>query len=188
MSKSWGQGLRVLLGAALCALFVFSAWGTEVATPPKVATANSFGGTLFFNGGERAQMDRTRTRSEIDVQFEEAAHTKRTTPSIINGFVKRSDNVTMVWVDEEIQQSIDRATAAQLEPTFVGAPLRFGRASQLEIDGRASSRAQKKSADSRVSNPRENIRKKRQHPNIFPGKHGNARHITGGKKVRAFAE
>ena len=67
-------------------------------------------------------MDATRKRgglSEIDFQGVEIP------PSVLNGFVKRSDGNTAVWVDGNLRWNAQSASTSGLQPTDVGGPAAY---------------------------------------------------------------
>jgi hypothetical protein len=137
MSNRWELGLRVLLATASCTLlFCDAAAEVERTFPAKGAAPTPLGGTLFFARGEREQMDRAR-KGGVPAPSPEDLSTVRKS-SAINGFVKRSDGVTSVWVDEQVRHNVDPTIAEQLEPMSVGAPPKFNRASQPKDAERAS--------------------------------------------------
>ena len=89
--------------------------------PPRKITdiAEPLSGTLFFNREQRERMDRARQRGEVVVE-EDVVIAVRNQPSIINGFVKRSDGKNVVWVDGEIQRNISKELSDEIVPMSVG--------------------------------------------------------------------
>ena len=73
-------------------------------------------GTLFFSQQQRNSMDRVRKHGEISVDgvSEEPA------PSVLNGFVKRSDGKTMIWIDGDARYGVEGETTRRLQPSDVG--------------------------------------------------------------------
>lgn len=79
-------------------------------------------GTLFFDPIQRARMDRMRKHpvalsggdGEGDGVF------PAPTSSVVNGFVKRSDGQSVVWVDGEPRYNVQSANLIRLQPTDVG--------------------------------------------------------------------
>ena len=89
--------------------------------PPRKITdiAEPLSGTLFFNREQRERMDRARQRGEVVVE-DDVVIAVRNQPSIINGFVKRSDGKNVVWVDGEIQRDISKELLDEIVPMSVG--------------------------------------------------------------------
>lgn len=73
-------------------------------------------GTLFFTPEERSRMDRQRSRGGAQISLDEP----RENPSTINGFVKRSDAVSTVWVDNQVRYSPSAQLMDAVEPHTVG--------------------------------------------------------------------
>ena len=73
-------------------------------------------GTLFFDPIQRASMDRTRKHPVVvgDGVIPERA------PSVVNGFVKRSDEKITVWVDGQMRNDVRSQAAQVLRPEDVG--------------------------------------------------------------------
>ncbi len=79
-------------------------------------------GTLFFDPIQRARMDRMRKHpvtvsggdGEGDGVF------PAPTSSVVNGFVKRSDGHSVVWVDGEVRYNVKSASMVNLQPSDVG--------------------------------------------------------------------
>lgn len=73
-------------------------------------------GTLFFGQQQRDRMDRARKRGELsaDGDAEEPA------PSVLNGFVKRSDGQSAIWVDGQPRYNVRSDGARRLQPSDVG--------------------------------------------------------------------
>lgn len=89
--------------------------------PPRKITniAEPLSGTLFFSREQRERMDRARQRGEVVVE-EDVVMAVRNQPSIINGFVKRSDGKNVVWVDGGIQRDISKELSDEIVPMSVG--------------------------------------------------------------------
>ena len=89
--------------------------------PPRKITdiAEPLSGTLFFSREQRERIDRARQRGEVVVE-ENVVIAVRNQPSIINGFVKRSDGKNVVWVDGEIQGNISKELSDEIVPMSVG--------------------------------------------------------------------
>ncbi len=74
------------------------------------------GGTLFFDEIERDRMDRARKPGSSGIDPPIA----KVEPSIVNGFVKRSDGITTVWVDGAYQQVTSTTLVARISSSAVG--------------------------------------------------------------------
>ncbi len=115
----------VLLAAIVTAMLVTSPVGAQaVAAAAKIAppgetrpAAQPLGGTLFFSRGQRLQMDRNRDRAPTLGGDVEAVDLSRPT---INGFVKRSDGVSAIWVDGKPRVIGDANVVARVQPGSVG--------------------------------------------------------------------
>jgi hypothetical protein len=99
--------------------------GTEAAAPPVAAPSSvveleqvikPLAGTLFFAPEQRVKMDRAR-KNPIPM-IEDLA--EEPVSSIVNGFVKRSDGQSVVWVDGEPRYNIQSANLTRLQPIDVG--------------------------------------------------------------------
>ena len=73
-------------------------------------------GTLFFDQKQRDQMDRVRKRGGIIVD----QTTGEPVPSVLNGFVKRSDGISTVWVDGIYKTMSDATMMLRIQSTSVG--------------------------------------------------------------------
>jgi|GEM_PF-3126083 len=89
--------------------------------PPRKITdiAEPLSGTLFFSQEQRERIDRARQRGEVVVE-EDVVIAVRNQPSIINGFVKRSDGKNIVWVDGEMQRNVSKELLDEIVPMSVG--------------------------------------------------------------------
>ena len=79
-------------------------------------------GTLFFDPIQRARMDRMR-KHPVEVSGSDGAGDgvfPAPTSSVVNGFVKRSDGQSVVWVDGEARYNVKSANMALLQPSDVG--------------------------------------------------------------------
>ena len=86
-------------------------------------------GRLFFSPEERQRMDRARKRGLVtgeDGQIMEPP------ASVLNGFVKRSDGNTAVWVDGVPRWNANSKNADGLMPADVGGPASYLKASSGE--------------------------------------------------------
>ena len=92
--------------------------------PPPLPTATPevtkpLEGRLFFSPQQREQIDTARRRGFVsgdNGQLVEAP------PSVINGFVKRSDGNTAVWVDGDVRWNANSRSVGSLSPGDVGGP------------------------------------------------------------------
>ena len=80
------------------------------------STSQALAGRLFFSREQRERLDRARAGGGMVV----AADVIDPPASRINGFVKRSDGETAVWVDGIAQYKVSGENAAQLRPQDVG--------------------------------------------------------------------
>ena len=119
------------------------------------SSREALNGRLFFSREQRERLDRVRAGG--DVSTEQIAIEPRA--SRINGFVKRSDGETAVWVDGKPRYGLEGGSAERLSPQDVGGPTNklkilsgnTGTSSSLEI-GRGA--VQKMSSHSRKNNPK----------------------------------
>jgi hypothetical protein len=153
MSMRRGLGFRVTLATFFCTLLVCEAAAeVERTFPAKAAAPASLGGTLFFARGERAHMDRAR-KGGVPAPPPEDRYTPAKS-NAINGFVKRGDGTTTVWVDEQTRQNVEPAVAAQLESMSVGARLKFDLANPAKNDGKENAKRRENRAKGSVRNQR----------------------------------
>ena len=73
-------------------------------------------GRLFYTREQRERMDRARARGDAIPGTTDVAPT----PSTLNGFVKRSDGQTMIWVDGQPRYNSASRELANLSPQDVG--------------------------------------------------------------------
>lgn len=86
--------------------------------PPVNSRAATLTGTLFNTREQRERLDRARQRGGvIEDNVETMVEAK---PSVINGFVKRSDGRDTVWVDDVMKRDPRAEVIEQLEPNMVG--------------------------------------------------------------------
>ena len=86
-------------------------------TPAEVvAVLKPLGGTLFFDVSERDRMDRARKSGPISID----PVTTIREPPVINGFVKRSDGITAVWLDGEPRYDVPLVSSDQIKAQHVG--------------------------------------------------------------------
>lgn len=87
-----------------------------------ISTANRLQGRLFFSPAQRERMDDERKRGLVpgdNGQITEPAG------SVVNGFVKRSDGNTAVWVDGVPLWNTKSRSADNLVPSDVGGPAAY---------------------------------------------------------------
>ncbi len=103
---------------------------SEIAVPDaKSDTAKGLEGRLFFSAEQRQRMDNARKRglvSNDDGQLIEPP------VSMLNGFVKRSDGNTAVWVDGVPRWNAKNGSTAGLMPTDVGGPAGYLKSTNVE--------------------------------------------------------
>lgn len=73
-------------------------------------------GTLFFDPIQRARMDRARKTDSIEI----VDAPTRVEPSVINGFVKRGDGRSAIWIDRVARYDIQPGRMDLLQPQDVG--------------------------------------------------------------------
>lgn len=76
-------------------------------------------GTLFFGREQRDQMDRVRKLGTAAVIDDEGVLVEAAVP-ILNGFVKRSDGQTTIWVDGRPRYNAQGEGVRRLQPQDVG--------------------------------------------------------------------
>jgi hypothetical protein len=97
---------------------------TPVARPKALANATlepapkALTGTLFNTREQRENLDRARVRSGL--VEDEVASPADPEPSVINGFVKRSDGRDTVWVDDVMKRDPRAEVVGELVPNLVG--------------------------------------------------------------------
>lgn len=89
---------------------------TSVAGAAITEVSQPLSGRLFYSREQRARMDRARARGDEIPGTAETAPT----PSTLNGFVKRSDGQTMIWVDGQPRYNSASRELANLTPQDVG--------------------------------------------------------------------
>ena len=73
-------------------------------------------GTLFFDPLERYRMERARKTGSIGIGDISAIND----PPVMNGFVKRSDGRSVIWIDSLVRYNIQSARVDLLQPSDVG--------------------------------------------------------------------
>ena len=128
-------GMRIAcVGLALCVPLV-CAGQALAATPPTPSqqppkplpevspdAAKRLEGRLFFSAEQRQRMDNARKRGLVSSDDGQVVETP---PSVLNGFVKRSDGNTAVWVDGVQRWNAASGTADSLSPSDVGGPATY---------------------------------------------------------------
>ena len=89
---------------------------TSVAGAAITEVSQPLSGRLFYSREQRERMDRARARGDAIPGTTEVAPT----PSTLNGFVKRSDGQTMIWVDGQPRYNSTSRELANLSPQDVG--------------------------------------------------------------------
>ena len=155
--------LGVALGTPLASTAQTAIVVVPVATqqPPPLPTATPevtkpLEGRLFFSPQQRQQIDTARRRGFVsgdNGQLVEAP------PSVINGFVKRSDGNTAVWVDGDVRWNTSTRIVGSLSPGDVGGPSEYlksanGEAKALAQRPAAISKKAVKPRAKRITKPR----------------------------------
>lgn len=86
---------------------------------PAVDATKRLDGRLFFSSSERQRLDQARKRGlavNDEGDFVEAP------PNVLNGFVKRSDGMAVVWVDGDVRWNAESQSTQSLVPSNVGGP------------------------------------------------------------------
>jgi hypothetical protein len=106
--------------ALICLAVATGSAAQTVSTPSAVDAlaplAQPLSGTLFFDQKQRDQMDRTRKHGGIMVDHSSG----EPAPSVLNGFVKRSDGTSTVWVDGAYKVMNDTNMMGRIQATSVG--------------------------------------------------------------------
>lgn len=98
-------------------------------SPAVPDTAKRLDGRLFFSAQQRQRMDVARKRGVVSGDDGQLVETP---PSVLNGFVKRSDGNTAVWVDGVSRWNAKGGRADSLSPSDVGGPAAYLKASSGE--------------------------------------------------------
>ena len=117
-----------LASTAQTALAVVPA-ATQQPPPVTPEVTKPLEGRLFFSPQQRQQIDTARRRGFVsgdNGQLVEAP------PSVLNGFVKRSDGNTAVWVDGGVRWNAKTASTSILLPTDVGGPASYLKSTTFE--------------------------------------------------------
>ena len=86
-------------------------------------------GRLFFSAQQRQRMDQARKRGFVSGDDSQQVETPT---SVLNGFVKRSDGNTVVWVDGDVRWNAKTASTSSLLPTDVGGPASYLKSTTFE--------------------------------------------------------
>ena len=115
-------GTLFLLQLAIVAAAPGLCAGQGVSTPSAVRENTvpiaPLAGTLFFSPQQRERMERVRKTGIADP----GADSEVTPRSMLNGFVKRSDGYSVIWIDGEQRFNIQNESVRQLQPIDVGGP------------------------------------------------------------------
>ena len=85
------------------------------AVPPE--TAKRLDGRLFFSALERQRLDDARKRGLV---IGDDGQPVQAPPSVLNGFVKRSDGQITIWLDGQARNKQRSLNARELQPQDVG--------------------------------------------------------------------
>ena len=122
--------------ASQVALPTSPATQTATALPPTSPDASTrLDGRLFFTPQQRQRIDETRKRGVApgeDSQLEDG-QLLEAPPPVLNGFVKRSDGNTAVWVDGVSRWNANSSSANNLSPSDVGGPANYLKSTSEEI-------------------------------------------------------
>ena len=92
-------------------------------------------GRLFFSPQQRQRIDEARKRGVapgVDRQMDDGQPDENQ-PPVLNGFVKRSDGNTAVWVDGVSRWNANSRSANNLSPSDVGGPANYLKSTSEEI-------------------------------------------------------
>ena len=94
-------------------------------SPPSASSFNSASGLegrLFYSAQERQRMEAARRRGFV---VGDSSQLVDAPPSVLNGFVKRSDGNTAVWVDGGVRWNAKSGNVGSLLPGDVGGPVAY---------------------------------------------------------------
>ena len=120
-----------LASTAQTALAVVPA-ATQQPPPVTPEVTKPLEGRLFFSPQQRQQIDTARRRGFVsgdNGQLVEAP------PSVLNGFVKRSDGNTAVWVDGDVRWNANSRSVGSLSPGDVGGPSEYVKSINIDSMG-----------------------------------------------------
>ena len=155
--------LGVALGVPLASIGQTAVVAPPVARPqtsPLPASsfnsASGLEGRLFFSAQERQRMEAARRRGFV---FGDSSQLVDAPPSVLNGFVKRSDGNTAVWIDGGVRWNVKTGNVGSLLPGDVGGPVEYvksasGGAKALAPKSAAINRKVVKSRANKTSTPR----------------------------------
>ena len=106
----------LMMPARSAAQPVVSAGTAPSAVRETASLMQPLSGALFFNQQQRARMDRVRKTGVISVD----GVTEDPAPSVLNGFVMRSDGQSAIWVDGRQRFNVQSEGIRQLQPSDVG--------------------------------------------------------------------
>ena len=128
--------LGVALGVPLASIGQTAVVAPPVARPqtsPLPASsfnsASGLEGRLFFSAQERQRMEAPRRRGVV---FGDSSQLVDAPPSVLNGFVKRSDGNTAVWVDGSVRWNANARSVGSLLPGDVGGPSEYLKSARVE--------------------------------------------------------
>ena len=157
--------LGVALGVPLASIGQTAVVAPPVAKPqtsPLPASsfnsASGLQGRLFFSAQERQRMEEARRRGVV---FGDSSQLVDAPPSVLNGFVKRSDGNTAVWVDGNVRWNVKTGNVGSLLPSDVGGPVEYVKSAS----GGVKAVAAKPAAIGKVVKPRANKTSK---PRLLP--------------------
>ena len=122
--------LGVALGTPLASIGQTAVVAPPIAMPQSspsppassLDTAKRLEGRLFFSAQQRQRMDAARRRGFV---FGDNSQLVEAPPSVLNGFVKRSDGNTAVWVDGDVRWNANTRNVGSLLPGDVGGPAEY---------------------------------------------------------------
>ena len=88
--------------------------------PPE--TTKRLDGRLFFSAQERQRLDDARKRGLV---IGDDGQPVQAPPSVLNGFVKRSDGSTVLWVDGNVRWNAQVKNVSNMVPSDVGGPAAY---------------------------------------------------------------
>ena len=136
------MGFRERVGICICCIGISLCMPSEslsqtiaatLATTPvapaspaaPLETNKGIDGRLFFSAQERQRLDAARRRGLV---VGDDGQPVQAPPSVLNGFVKRSDGSTALWVDGNVRWNAQGKNVASLVPSDVGGPAEYVKA------------------------------------------------------------
>jgi hypothetical protein len=143
VKASWASRAFESVAMAACAVFACSliSRSNAATSAPSTVTIAPLSGTLFFSDMDRSQLDRARDQVKRGGKTQEIVSNRLSSNMVINGFVKRNDGNTTIWVDDALKTKISAAQSAALYPLMVGSPA-FSAVIEKNERSRAMSRDQ----------------------------------------------